>query len=147
MKMKTASLCFLFVLVLAGSAWAQTPVGAAAPTPLASQNHYKCYDIPQHQQFAPRNVALRDQFGITQGQAVRPILHCNPVNKNGEGIPYPDVHLLCYELVEAPYLGIWPLNIQNQFGSLNIRADQPRVLCVPSYKFHVTADAEVEKEK
>lgn len=137
MKLKTAFLFVLFTLVLAGSTWAQDPVGAAAPTPLASQNHYKCYDIPAAEPFVPRDVRLRDQFGLTSGQAIRPVLHCNPVDKNEEGIPFPDVHLLCYEIVESPYLGIWSLLIRNQFGSLNIRAEKPQLLCVPSYKFHV----------
>lgn len=145
MKMKTACLFALFALIVAGTASAaQPPVGAAAATPLASQNHYKCYDVPQYGPFAQRNVTLKDQFGGTQAQVVRPILHCNPVNKNGEGIPYPDVHLLCYEIVDSPLPGPWTLQIQNQFGSLNIRAYQPKVLCVPSYKFHLSSTTDIE---
>ena len=135
---KTACLFALLALIAVGTASAQPPVGAAAPTPLASQNHYKCYDIPEHEAFIPRDVRLKDQFGLTGAQVVRPFLHCNPVDKNQEGIPYPDVHLLCYEIIDSPDLGIWPLQIRNQFGSLNIRAERPRVLCVPSYKYHLS---------
>lgn len=148
MRMKTACLFALLVLIVAGSASAaQPPVGAAAPTPLASQNHYKCYDVPQFGPFAARGVTLKDQFGFTRAEVVRPFLHCNPVDKNNEGIPYPDVHLLCYEIIDSPIIGPWGLQIHNQFGSLNIRAYQPRVLCVPSYKYHLSPDAEIESGK
>lgn len=146
MKIKIVSLSALLALALVGSAAAQNPVGAAEATPLATQNHYKCYDVPQFGPFAPPSVRLKDQFGATEGQAIRPFLHCNPVDKNGEGIPYPDVHLLCYELVEGPYLGPFALRIDNQFGSLHIRTDRPRVLCVPSYKYHLAADDPIDSD-
>ena len=138
MKRKTASLVLLLALMTAGSAWAQAPVGSAAPTPLNSQNHYKCYDVVDHDPFSPRTVSLKDQFGLTNAQVVRPVFHCNPVDKNHEGIPYPDIHILCYEIYDNPYLGIWPLRIYNQFDWLRIRADKARLLCVPSYKYHIT---------
>jgi len=139
MKMKTASLALLLVVLTAGSAWAQPPVGAAAPSPLAAQNHYKCYDIISHDPFDPRLVSLRDQFGLTRAQVIRPVYHCNPVDKNQEGIPYPDIHLMCYEIFDDPYLGTWPLRIYNlNFGWLGIKADKARLLCAPSYKYHIT---------
>lgn len=138
MKVKTFAMFLMFVLVLGASAWAQAPVGAAAPTPLNSQNHYKCYDIVSSEPFHPIDASLRDQFGITGAVVIRPVFHCNPVNKNGEGIPYPDVHLLCYEIQDSPFLGLWDLRIENQFGRLRIKTERARLLCVPSYKFHLT---------
>ncbi len=138
MKMKTVAMVLMLALVIGGSAWAQAPVGSAAPTPLNSQNHYKCYDIVSSDPFHPLDASLRDQFGVTGAVVIRPLFHCNPVNKNGEGIPYPDVHLLCYEIQDNPYLGVWPLRIFNQFGWLGIKADRARLLCVPSYKYHLS---------
>ena len=137
MKMRTASLVLLLAVLVAGSAWAQPPVGAAAPTPLNSQNHYKCYDIVSHDPFPGLRVPLKDQFGSTHGTVTKPLFHCNPVDKRGEGIPYPDIHMICYEVFDQPELGTWSLRDYNQFGWLGLKTEKARLLCVPSYKYHV----------
>lgn len=134
MKTKIAFMIVLLAVLVAGSAgtaWAQQ-------TPLNTQNHYKCYDIISYDPFDPRWVRLLDQFGLTNAWVIRPLFHCNPVDKNNEGIPYRDIHLLCYEIFDDPYLGVWPLRTFNlNFGWLNIKADRARFLCAPSYKFHL----------
>ena len=103
-------------------------------------NHWKCYDgIPVNPPpFAFIN--LEDQFGP---QTVIPLeapgtLLCNPVDKDGEGIPMPQEHLACYPLGFPE-----PVNqlvaLDNQFGTfINVVAGTPDLFCLPSQKLFAT---------
>jgi hypothetical protein len=103
-------------------------------------NHWKCYDaVPQ---FFPSLtfINLEDQFGP---QTVIPLeapgtLLCNPVDKDGEGIPMPQEHLACYPLGFPD-----PVNqlvaLDNQFGTfINVAAGTPDLFCLPSQKLFET---------
>ena len=111
------------------------PGMAAAQVP---GEHYLCYRIDPHGPFEPVPVSLADQFANYEGAVIRPVQLCNPVDKNGEGIVDPDVHLVCYE-VNADPLGRVPRSIDvvtsNQFVEQSMTAViPPVVLCVPSKK-------------
>jgi hypothetical protein len=108
-------------------------------------NHFKCYRAhrSQGEQFPEQEVALVDQFETKDTVVTRPFLLCNPVNKNGEGVPHPSQHLTCYKITDAP--GQPPFepqqpNVTDQFVVMDLqtkrRTDcgQTRILCVPSNK-------------
>ena len=100
--------------------------------------HYLCYDIDPHGPFKPRQVTLKDQFGVYQGVVLNPISLCNPVDKNGEGIKNFQRHLVCYEINADPIGRFRPtidVITANQFTEQSMTAViPPRTLCVPSKK-------------
>jgi hypothetical protein len=113
--------------------------------PLASDpNHFKCYKVREKpgSRFTERTVSVADQFETKSTRVIRPLLLCNPVDKNGEGIPSPSCHLVCYRIKDA--VGQTPLPPQDvlvtdQFTSGDVHAftgDCRKVayLCVPSTK-------------
>ena len=63
---------------------------------------------------------------------------CTPVDKNGEGIKNPDVHLLCYQSRpargERRHVRRTGLYINNQFGPLRLNTIKEGEFCIPSTK-------------
>ena len=86
----------------------------------------------------PFDVDLSDQFEDTVKIVKKPKFVCNPVDKNGEGIANPDVHLTCYEVKKlegTPKFEKRHVLVQNQFGEDQIlEVKKPKLLCVPSTK-------------
>jgi hypothetical protein len=114
--------------------------------PLASPdlvNHFKCYDVrsTSGDRFEPRMVTVADQFETKEAILEKPISLCNPVDKNGEGVPDPGCHLVCYRLQDParPIMEPRPVTVTDQFGTLDLLAisgscRRVGVLCVPSTK-------------
>jgi hypothetical protein len=107
-------------------------------------DHFKCYKVKSSKdapKFAPiLGVAIKDQFTPEPKlfDLKKPARLCNPVDKNGEGIKSPDVHLLCYQAKPArrqpkhvPFKGI---QVNNQFGPEQLDTLREEELCVPSQK-------------
>jgi hypothetical protein len=63
---------------------------------------------------------------------------CNPVDKNGEGIKNPPVHLVCYTAKpargERKHVRRQGLYIANQFGQLRLDTLKEGEFCIPSTK-------------
>ena len=113
--------------------------GMTAPAQ-ASWEHFSCYKIDPHGKFKPRDVRLEDQFARYAAHVVRPVMLCNPVDKNGEGIRDKERHLVCYEIKADP-AGKAPKAVdvvtENQFQEQGMTAVlPPDILCVPSKKRH-----------
>ena len=100
-------------------------------------NHFKCYQILDWSIFEPRKVELKDQFGESVARTMEPKMLCNPVDKNGEGIPNPDSHLVCYAIQDDPG-GSTPrikeVAVKNQFGETRLWVGAADTLCLPSDK-------------
>jgi hypothetical protein len=69
---------------------------------------------------------------------VRPESLCNPVDKNGEGVPLPDAHLTCYKIVQ-PLSASRNVVMEDQFArqDLSLLTSTPHkgvLLCAPSLK-------------
>jgi hypothetical protein len=101
-------------------------------------DHFKCYKVKDLRmpRFTERTVALEDQFGVNDGnfEVRKPVLICNPANKNGEGINNAAGHLTCYK-VRGPRLRPRPsLAVGNQLGTTELEATKPALLCVASLK-------------
>lgn len=114
-------------------------LAALLPSPAAAQDlsqvdHYKCYDVLSWDDFPQIPLKLGDQFGFTSNEVVSPRYLCNPVSKNGEPILYPEVHLVCYNIIQEQPDPVRRVLISNQFHDINMEVKDGRLLCVPSKK-------------
>ncbi len=100
-------------------------------------NHFQCYKVrraPGAPHFAPVTVTLEDQFETRTVRLVRSDMMCNPVDKNGEGIPEPDGHLTCFRIHDASAATKRTITAEDQFGVRTLQTGRSTVLCVPSEK-------------
>ena len=107
----------------------------------AVMNHFKCYRV-RGRGFTERTVSVADQFETKMTRVLKPLLLCNPVDKNGEGIPDPSCHLVCYRIKDAS--GQVPfapkdVTVEDQFTTEDLHSlvgqcRQVAHLCVPSTK-------------
>ena len=121
-------------LVLALSfAWANV-AESTCPQPPQPEPHFECYSVDKHtprQDYTP--VLLKDQFDSVEARLGDIVRICTPVSKNGERIPDPDLHLVCYEIEEGHDVSQAVL-ATNQFGKIKMKVRQAKELCVPSKK-------------
>jgi hypothetical protein len=123
------------VAVLAGPAKAQSPGPIPPPGPFdLIENHFKCYDIYAFDGVFPPVVDLKDQFESVSNRIVRARFLCNPVKKNNTEPPEPDIHLVCYEILEDPVPPPHKVELNNQFGTSFAKVQKPELLCLPSKK-------------
>jgi hypothetical protein len=99
-------------------------------------NHSWCYEVTGDR--VGSVVTLEDQFGTDEVRVERPKLFCNPVTKNNEEPPEPDVHLTCYEIKGPQRTQATPVEIDNQFEHDIFTITAFELLCVPSEKESVT---------
>ena len=102
-----------------------------------ADNHFKCYQVLDWTEYDRRKVELRDQFGASVAYVIEPRLLCNPVDKNGEGIPNKENHLVCYEIKDdptGPTERVKEVMIRNQFQEGPLWVGMANLLCVPSEK-------------
>jgi len=106
-------------------------------------NHFKCYKVrPSGGRFQERTVTVADQFETKVTRVIKPLLLCNPVDKNGEGIPDPSCHLVCYRIRDAIGQTRFPgamVTVEDQFTTEDLRTftgecRKAGYLCVPSSK-------------
>ena len=98
-------------------------------------NHFKCYKAAGTTLKVP--VALTDQFIQTAGTVIKPQHFCNPVDKNGEGIPNPDFHLTCYKITVEQKTPTLFVGTQNQYPPDQLKVTSASFLCVPTMKASV----------
>jgi hypothetical protein len=102
-------------------------------------NHFKCYRV-RSSGFEERTVSMVDQFEARTAPIVKPKLLCNPVGKNGEGIPRPDNHLVCYKIKPGPPpFTPRDVTVEDQFARQDLRVlrgncRKADLLCLPSAK-------------
>lgn len=96
-------------------------------------NHFKCYSVEGEN--LNQTVNLVDQFGNVTTSVRVPKLLCNPADKNGEGIPNPLAHLVCYTIKDLTHPPQTPdVLVNNQFGEAQLDVIKSQLLCVPSTK-------------
>jgi len=107
-------------------------------------NHYLCYQIVDGE---PLNVplAMEDQWGSHQNQALDPFCFCNPVEKTtlDDGRTYQiqdgNMHLTCYWLEPVPAGD--PFVYDDQFVRNGNQAREECLICFPTLK-HETVPTE-----
>jgi len=104
-------------------------------------DHFKCYKVKVTegtQEFEPIQVTLADQFEDKLFDVKKPKRLCNPVDKNSEGIFNPLAHLMCYTVKrtegEPKHIKVTGIQVNNQFGPLQLDTKKEAELCVPSTK-------------
>jgi hypothetical protein len=113
-----------------------------APNPTSHNvDHYKCYRArvtPGTPRFPERvRVTITDQFNTTLKtlNLKKPRHLCTPVDKNGEDVKNPTVHLACYAARGAPktpkHRGVF---VNDQFGPEQLDTSTEREICIPSLK-------------
>jgi hypothetical protein len=113
------------------------------PNPASHRvDHYKCYKV-RVTRGTPKFpdtvfVSATDQFTNTarQFRLKKPRHFCTAVDKNGEGVDNPLIHILCYSAKgRAPkhqkQIGVF---VNNQFGPLRVNTIKEHELCIPSSK-------------
>jgi hypothetical protein len=100
-------------------------------------NHYLCRqvkDLKVPAKFASvAGISVVDQTSGDTCEAKKPFLLCNPVNKNGGGIPNPNLHYCCYKAkcTQKPAVSY---AVTDQFWSGTIATKKPKFLCNPCSK-------------
>ena len=128
--------CWTIALTCLGLVTFVAAPAVAQPGPFDGKfNHYQCYDTVDWGKLPEGGYTVADQFRKNKVKIVRPLFLCNPVDKNGEGIPAPEVHLLCYETVPAdPDKETYSVAVGNQVEDNRYTVRNPHILCVPSKK-------------
>ncbi len=137
MKFRYLAIALVFVAAVAGVAFLAGSVTAQATSPGpfdTVENHFKCYDIYAFDGAFPPAVTLKDQFESVGDRLVRARYLCNPVQKNNTPIVDPDIHLVCYEILENPIPPPHSVELTNQFGTSFAKVQKPELLCLPSKK-------------
>jgi hypothetical protein len=101
-------------------------------------DHFKCYPSWEAE---PINkvVQLKDQFVTINATVEQAVEFCNPVAKKQYGMEVspilnPDYHLTIYTIDCTGGLGEWLVQVQNQFGTQDLRVLGPVALAVPTWK-------------
>lgn len=118
----------------------------ASPEPMSPlRDHYKCYEAsgPPLEGVVMR---LSDRFqDRSEVRVSDPLLLCNPVDKNAEGIVNSEKHLTCYA-TEPSGDSVGLLSIRNQFHEDEdlVFVFPPSALCVPSQKRDCAVDGDCD---
>jgi len=109
------------------------------PNPASLVDHYRCLKV-KTSAGAPnfpkdKSVQVVDQFGGARTFFVKkPSRLCLPVDKNGEGIKNPAMHLMCYKGKTSVRTSAVGVQINNQFGADTIALKKEAELCLPARK-------------
>ena len=113
----------------------------APPNPSSNVDHYKCYKVRVTRgtpRFPERvTVTATDQFNTSLKtlKLKKPRHLCTPVEKNGEVVKNPTVHLMCYLARGTPktpsHSGVF---VNDQFGPGQLNTTREQEFCIPSLK-------------
>jgi len=108
-----------------------SPPPPLGPTTL---DHFQCYKT--HGRTRLDNIKVEDEFGTIHVDIKRPSRLCEAVSKNGEVVPQPNAHLMCYDVrlnAGSSLIRVADVFVDNQFGPQTMRRYRTRELCVPSF--------------
>lgn len=119
--------------------------------------HFQCYSLGEMAQKGRYSagklsaaeeqivVTLADQFGFTETRIGKATRLCTPVSKNEEEVPDPDLHLVCYEIVDGQAPNETVLT-SNQFGEDSVFVRESKELCVPSTKKRTSEEEQKQQQ-
>jgi hypothetical protein len=102
----------------------------------AGLDHLQCWQVKdfKNPKFEKRDSQLEDQFASHLVEVKKPFLICTPADKNGEGINDPSAHLCCYKIKGAKLEPPENVEIEDQFGTLQLEVKKAKYLCQPCSK-------------
>ena len=104
------------------------------PPPL---DHFKCWqakDLKNPKFVKIPSLPLDDQFAIEDVEVKKPFLICAPADKDGSGINDPNTHLCCYKIKATKLEPPENVEIDDQFGTLQLQVKKAKFLCQPCSK-------------
>ncbi len=110
--------------------------GTYIPEPSAI-DHFQCYkvkDLKNPKFDKIKGVQVSDQFGSDVIEVKKPSLLCAPVDKEGSGINDPETHLCCYKIKGTKLDPPAEVEIEDQFGTLELKVKKPELICLPCSK-------------
>jgi hypothetical protein len=125
-------------ITVAGATAGADPVRIELGEPL--MDHMKCWKVkdlknPRFEKIKDPGVSLHDQFGDEDDvDVIKPFFVCNPADKNGSGIRDENAHLCCYKIKAQKVLPRPQIEITDQFGTVQLEAIKPQILCQPCSK-------------
>ncbi|MEM7429081.1 MAG: hypothetical protein AAF441_23585 [Pseudomonadota bacterium] len=132
--MRTLVYSVMFGAILALSGINSEPVSAQKVQFL---NHFKCYNVLDSDGAKKKELKLEDQFISTVGVIGRPVMMCNPTEKNNEPIENKAYHLVCYELQTKEKVRKRKVLTISQLDEVQIVTGKPQVFCLPVEKKHL----------
>ncbi|HYC56630.1 MAG TPA: putative metal-binding motif-containing protein [Candidatus Binatia bacterium] len=116
-----------------------TTLGPTTTTtlPYGGLDHYKCYrvkDISSSRFDSREDVTLDNEHQSDTVDVKKPSMVCVPSDKNGEGIHDPVNHLCCYTIKSTKMDPPLQVQINDQFGSLELEASSSKTMCQPCTK-------------
>jgi hypothetical protein len=100
-------------------------------------DHMKCYkakDLKNPKFEKLEGLELEDQFGSESVKVSKLFFVCAPVDKDNTGVKNPDLHMCCYKIKGAKFDPPKEVEIQDQFGTLQMGLKMPQLLCQPCSK-------------
>jgi hypothetical protein len=108
------------------------------PVPVESaQDHFKCWqakDLKNPKFVKIEGLQLDDQFATESVEVKKPFLICAPASKDGSGISDRDTHQCCYKIKGGKLEPPKKVEIEDQFGTLQLEVKKGRLLCQPCTK-------------
>jgi hypothetical protein len=100
-------------------------------------DHMKCYkakDLKNPKFEKLESLPLEDQFGSESVKVSKLFFVCAPADKNNTGVNNPDLHMCCYKIKGAKFDPPKQVEVQDQFGTLQMGLKMPQLLCQPCTK-------------
>jgi PKD repeat protein len=101
-----------------------------------SLDHFKCWQAKdlKNPKFEKRDSQLEDQFAAEIVEVKKPFLICAPADKDGSGIVDPATHICCYKIKGSKLDPPENVEIEDQWGTLQLEVKKPKFLCQPCSK-------------
>src|SRR5262249_23470954 len=110
---------------------------SSMPPPLGptTLDHFQCYKT-HGGRTRINHIKVEDDFGTIFVDIKRPVRLCEAVSKNGEVVPQPNAHLMCYDVrlsAGSTFARPGDVFVNNQFGASTVQTFRTHELCVPSF--------------
>ena len=103
----------------------------------AGLDHFQCWQVKdlKNPKFEKReSLPLDDQFASGSVDVKKPFLLCAPADKDGSGINNPITHQCCYKIKGTKLEPPENVEIEDQFGTLELEVKKAKFLCQPCSK-------------
>jgi hypothetical protein len=102
----------------------------------AGLDHFQCWQVKdlKNPKFEKRDSDLTDQFAAGTVEVKKPFLICTPADKDGLGINNPTTHQCCYKIKGTKLDPPTNVEIEDQFGTLELEVKKAKFLCQPCSK-------------